>query len=131
MKIILGIDYEEGMLQVLDHDEDDYDIDDVKYSRIGSTVLWEENPPTCSKCIKNKTSCSKKCYNFVALRPSIMKTITKSHKSKQESKRQLIKEELQKIKDMKKDGLDYESWLYKSLFQSEDNTERMTFKPSH
>ena len=92
MKIILGIDYEEGMLQVLDHDEDDYDIDDVKYSRIGSTVLWEENPPTCSKCIKNKTSCSKKCYNFVALRPSIMKTITKSHKSKQESKRQLIKE---------------------------------------
>ena len=60
-----------------------------------------------------------------------MKTITKSHKSKQETKRQLIKEELQKIKDMKKDGLEYESWLYKSLFQSEDNTERMTFKPSH
>lgn len=127
MKII-GIDYEEKMLEVIDHYEEDYDIDDVKYLRKGSTVLWEDNPPTCSKCIKNnKTSCSKKCYNFVALRPSNMKAITKSHESKQESKRQLINEELQKIKDMKKEGLDYESWLYKSLFESEDNTERMTF----
>ena len=127
MKII-GIDYEEKMLEVIDHYEEDYDIDDVKYLRKGSTVLWEDNPPTCSKCIKNnKTSCSKKCYNFVALRPSNMKAITNSHESKQESKRQLINEELQKIKDMKKEGLDYESWLYKSLFESEDNTERMTF----
>ncbi len=126
--LILGIDYEEDMLQVVYINEEDYDINDVKYLRKGSTVLWEDNPPTCSKCIKNnKTSCSKKCYNFVALRPSNIKAITKSHKSKQESKRQLINEELQKIKDMKNEGLDYESWLYKSLFESEDNTERMIF----
>ena len=50
--LILGIDYEEDMLQVVYINEEDYEINDVKYLRKGSTVLWEDNPPTCSKCIK-------------------------------------------------------------------------------
>ena len=103
--VILGIDYEENMLEVVYINEDDYDIDDVKYSHIGSTVLWEENPPTCSKCIKNKTSCSKKCYDFKAIHPSKIRAIKRSHESKRQFK--------------------LNTW--KILFQSEDNTERMTF----
>jgi len=122
--IVLGIDNEEEMLEVIYSDEVDYDLNDIKYLRKGSLVLWEDNPPTCSKCIKNnKTSCSKKCYDFKAIHPSKMEAIKKSN----ESKRAIFKAEKEKIEEMKRLGIKYKSLLFTSLFESADNTERMIF----
>ena len=120
---ILGYDFNEKVFQ-LKYVEEDQNYE-PKYLKQGSLVLWEELPPKCSKCYKTNKECSLECYDFKTL--SKMKDIVQQHNSKRNTKKDIIKAEIKKIEDMKNEGLEYKSWLYTSLFESEDNTERMEF----
>jgi len=120
---ILAYDFNEKVFKLKYVEEDEkYE---AKYLKQGSMVLWEEEPPKCSKCEKTNKECSLECYNFKTL-PK-MKDIVQQHNSKRNKKNDIIKAEIKKIEDMKKEGIEYKSWLYTSLFESEDNTERMEF----
>lgn len=129
--VVIGVDYEEELFEVVYQDENEYNDNDIRYLRMGGMVLWEGTPPTCSKCIKNKlTSCSKECYDFKAIRASRMQRVQKKHESLKDSKQVLFDSEKKNIKDMRRQGIIYTSWIYKSLFESEDNNERMDFNLS-
>ena len=128
---VIGVDKEEEMFEVEDENPD-WDNEEPKYVRFGSSVIWEGQPPTCKKCKQNNTvsSCNNQCYDFKALCGKGSQKVVDRHNSKRRSNRELIQHEFRKIDEMKKDGREYTSWLHKSLFESEDNTERMDFSTS-
>lgn len=121
---ILGYDKNENVFQLKYAEENEYYVE--KYVNQGGSILWEENPPQCSKCCKTKnTSCNKECYNFIIAKN--MNKLIQKHNSLSNTRSVTIQAENKKIKDMKKEGAEYVSWLHKSLFESKDNTERMVF----
>jgi len=120
---VLGYDADEKVFEVKYQEEDEHYVE--KYLSEGGSILWEEDPPQCSKCSKTNATCSNKCYNFKYY--NNMKEIVQKHNALKSTRKEEIKAELNKIEEMKKEGVEYKSWLYKSLFESEDNTERMVF----
>jgi hypothetical protein len=121
---IIGFDKENKVIQLLDEDGNDNN-----YIRKGGIIIWEEYPPTCNKCKKaNITNqfCTDKCYTFNAIRSNETNKIIRNYDAKKKEINEKIKAELELIKDMKKNNIDYMSPLFSS-FRSEDNTERMVF----
>lgn len=121
--VVLGFDINEKVFEVKYEEENENYVE--KYIRRGGNIIWEKTPPQCSKCCKTNAVCSLKCYNFTTC--NNMKEIVNKHKSQQRTRKDEIDAEIQKIEDMKRDGREYKSWLYTSLFESVDNTERMVF----
>ena len=119
---VISVDPAAKLLQL---EEINNDNGEPKYIRIGGSVIWEESPPVCEKCAHTNSICTEKCYNFIAVSGN-RKSINK-HLSVSKMKRKAHQMEMDKILQMKKEGLEYDSWLFKDLFTSEDNTEKMDF----
>ena len=120
---IIGVDRRANLFQI--EETNNQDSGEPKYIHIGGTVIWEESPPSCKKCSNTNLKCTEKCYDFKALSGS--RDTVHKHRSISRMKRKTHETEMEKIKQMNNDGITYNTWLFRDLFTSEDNTDKMDF----